>query len=156
MSRRRQAIKRSIIPDPIYNSEVVSKFINVSMLQGKKAVAGKVVYTALKILEERTKTEALKAFEKALENARPLLEVKSRRVGGATYQVPVEVTIDRGNALAMRWLIQFSRKKKGLPFSKRLANELTDSFNNTGSSVKKKDDTHRMAEANRAFAHYRW
>ncbi len=156
MSRRRQALKRQILPDPIYNNEVISKFINVSMYSGKKSVAESNFYSAMKILEERTKTEGLEAFEKALGNVRPLLEVKSRRVGGATYQVPVEVNEDRGNALAMRWIILNSRKKSGMPFARRLANELTDAFNNTGTSVKKKEDTHRMAEANRAFAHYRW
>jgi len=156
MSRRRRAIRRTVIPDPIYNSELISKFINMTMLDGEKAVAEKVVYSALETLAERTKTEALAAFEKALNNAKPLLEVKSRRVGGATYQVPIEIAKHRGNALAMRWLINFSRKKSGMPYSRRLANELTDAFNNTGTTVKKKEDTHRMAEANRAFAHYRW
>lgn len=156
MSRRRQAIKRSIIPDPIYGSEIITKFINVTMYSGKKAVAEKAVYSALEKLGERTKSQPIDAFEQALNNAKPLLEVKSRRVGGATYQVPVEISPQRGNALAMRWLISFSRKKSGMPFAQRLANELFDAYNNTGSSVKKKEDTHRMAEANRAFAHYRW
>jgi small subunit ribosomal protein S7 len=156
MSRRRRAIKRTVLPDPIYNSEMVSKFINVIMLSGKKSTAERAVYGALDILAERTKTEALTAFEKAMKNAKPLLEVKSRRVGGATYQVPIEIAHQRGNALAMRWILTFSRKKSGMPFSRRLANELTDAFNNTGSTVKKREDTHRMAEANRAFAHYRW
>jgi small subunit ribosomal protein S7 len=156
MSRRRQAIKRPILPDPIYNSELLAKFVNVIMLGGKKSTAEKVVYAAVDMLAERTKSEPLMAFEKALNNVKPLLQVKSRRVGGATYQVPVEVTPERANALAMRWVVMYSRKKSGMPFSKKLANELTDAFNNTGASVKKKEDTHKMAEANKAFAHYRW
>lgn len=156
MSRRRQAIKREVIPDPIYSSVILSKFINVAMQNGKKSTAEKAVYNALEMLSERTKKEPLEAFETALNNSRPLLEVKSRRVGGATYQVPIEVDEDRGNALAMRWIISYARGKSGSPFAKRLANELNDAFNSTGNTVKKREDSHRMAEANRAFAHYRW
>jgi len=156
MSRRRRAVKRSVLPDPMYNSEVVSKFVNAAMQDGKKSIVQKVVYDAIDSLAERSKADPLEAFEKALDNVKPLLQVKSRRVGGATYQVPVEVAPGRANALAMRWIITFSRKKKGMPFAKRLANELFDAFNNTGSAVKKKEDTHKMAEANKAFAHYRW
>ncbi len=156
MSRRRRAVKRSVLPDPMYNSEVVSKFVNAAMQDGKKSIVEKVVYDAIGSLAERSKADPLEAFEKALDNVKPLLQVKSRRVGGATYQVPVEVAPGRANALAMRWIITFSRKKKGMPFAKRLANELFDAFNNTGSAVKKKEDTHKMAEANKAFAHYRW
>ena len=156
MSRRRQAIKRTILPDTMYNSILIGKMIHIVMERGKKTVAESAVYNALKILSERSKMEPMEAFEKSMANVRPLLEVKSRRVGGATYQVPIEVTKDRGDALALRWIITYSRKKKGIPFEKRLAGELTDAFNNTGTSVKKREDTHRMAEANRAFAHYRW
>lgn len=156
MSRRRQAVKRMILPDSMYNNYLIGKMINIVMERGKKSVAEKAVYSALKILAERTKNEPIEAFDKAMANVRPLLEVKARRVGGATYQVPIEVQKDRGDALALRWIITFSRKKKGIPFEKGLASELSDAFNNTGSSVKKRDDTHRMAEANRAFAHYRW
>lgn len=156
MSRRRRAIKRSVIADPIYNSDLVSRFINVVMKQGKKDVAEKAVYQAIELLSERTKQDALDSFKQAVKNVKPSLEVKSRRVGGATYQVPIEVSGDRGNALAMRWLISYARKKSGGSISKRLANELTDAFNNTGGSVKKKEDVHRMADANRAFAHYKW
>lgn len=156
MSRRRQAIKREILPDPMYQSTLISKFVNIVMLSGKKSTAEKALYSAISLLAERTKDEPLAAFEKALSNVKPLLEVKSRRVGGATYQVPIEVSRDRGNALAMRWLVSFSRKKSGGSFASKLANELTDAYNNSGATYKKKEDTHRMAEANRAFAHYRW
>lgn len=156
MSRRRGAVKRKILPDPIYNSELVSKFINVTMRDGKKSIAEKAVYGALEVLSKKTETPALEAFEKALGNVRPLLEVKSRRVGGATYQVPVEVSKERGNALAMRWVLTYTRKKTNGPVSKKLSVELVDAFNKTGASVKKREDTHKMAEANRAFAHFRW
>ena len=156
MSRRRQAVKRTILPDSMYDSMLIGKMINIVMERGKKSVAEHSVYSALKILSERAKVPPMEAFDKAMANVRPLLEVKSRRVGGATYQVPIEVSKDRGDALALRWVISYARKKKGVPFEKRLAAELSDAFNNTGTSVKKRDDTHRMAEANRAFAHYRW
>ena len=156
MSRRRKAVKRTVLPDPIYNSELISKFVNATMLDGKKSVAQKVVYNAINTLAEKSKADPLEAFEKAIDNVKPLLQVKSRRVGGATYQVPIEVSPIRANALAMRWIIGFSRKKKGVPLAKRLGNELCDAFNNTGTSVKKKEETHKMAEANKAFAHYRW
>ena len=156
MSRRRQAVKREHLPDTVYNSTLIGKMINIVMERGKKTVAERSVYNAINILSEKTKVEPMEAFDKAMANVRPLLEVKSRRVGGATYQVPIEVPVDRGNALALRWVISYARKKKGVPFEKRLASELTDAFNNTGTSVKKREDTHRMAEANRAFAHYRW
>ncbi|MBN2144981.1 MAG: 30S ribosomal protein S7 [Candidatus Aureabacteria bacterium] len=156
MSRRRGAIKRPVSPDPIYNHYLVNRFINVAMIQGEKAIAEKIVYSALDMLSEKTKETGLSAFEKALSNVRPLLEVKSRRVGGATYQVPMEVTTERGNALAMRWIVWNARKRGTGSFKKKLANELLDAFNNTGISVKKREETHKMAEANRAFAHYRW
>ena len=157
MSRRRRAEKRTIDPDPVYNSNVLAKFINKVMLQGKKSLARKIVYGALDKFAKRVKAEnALEAFEQALENAKPQLEVKSRRIGGATYQVPIEVAPDRSMALAMRWIIGNSRGKVGRSMTEGLAMELSDCFNHQGTTIKKKDDTHRMAEANKAFAHYRW
>ncbi|MFT4554480.1 MAG: small subunit ribosomal protein S7 [Chlamydiales bacterium] len=157
MSRRRRAEKRSIDPDPVHNSAVLAKFINKVMLQGKKSLARKIVYGALDVFAKRVKAEnALEAFEQALENAKPQLEVKSRRIGGATYQVPIEVAPDRSMALAMRWIIGNSRGKVGRSMTEGLAMELSDCFNHQGTTIKKKDDTHRMAEANKAFAHYKW
>ncbi len=156
MSRRRRAIRRSILPDPIYQSTLVGRFINTTMVSGKKSIAETAVYKALEMLAEKTKINALEAFEKAMTNIRPLLEVKSRRVGGATYQVPIEVLPDRGNAVAIRWLLTYARKRGSGPIARKLAGELIDAFNNTGASVKKREDTHKMAEANRAFAHYKW
>jgi len=157
MSRRRRAEKREIDPDPRYNSKTLAKFINVLMLGGKKSVARAIVYDAIEDFSQRANQEnALEAFEEALENAKPSLEVKSRRIGGATYQVPVEIAHERRIALGMRWIIKHSRSKKGRTMTKALSTELYDCFNNQGSTIKKKDDTHRMAEANKAFAHYKW
>ncbi len=148
--------KRRISPDPVYNSVTVAKLINQIMRRGKKTIARKIVYGALDIIKEKTKKEPLEVFEKALENATPLLEVKSKRVGGATYQVPREVKGDRGLTLAMRWIISAARSKKGRPMREKLADELMSAAKNEGTAVKKKEDTHRMAEANRAFAHFAW
>ena len=157
MSRRRKAETRKIKPDPIHNSEVLEKFINKVMLHGKKSVARRIVYNALEKFSKRINTNnALEAFEQALENAKPSLEVKSRRIGGATYQVPIEIASNRRIALAMRWILTHSRKKAGRSMEERLANELADCYNNQGTTIKKKEDTHRMAEANKAFAHYKW
>jgi len=157
MPRRKQAIKRrEILPDTKYNSVLVSKFINKVMWNGKKSIAEKIVYRALDILAQRTKKEPLEAFQKALDNVKPEVELKSRRVGGATYQIPVEVKPERQVSLAMRWVIGFARERKGKPIAEKLAQELLDAYNGTGASVKKRDDTHKMAEANRAFAHFRW
>lgn len=157
MSRRRRAVKREIDPDPLYNSVVLAKFINKIMLSGKKSIARRIVYNAITKFAKRMKQDnPLEAFEQALENARPALEVKSRRIGGATYQVPMEIPADRRTAMAMQWIIKFSRDKAGKSMEDGLAAELADCFQNQGSSIKKKDDTHRMAEANRAFAHYKW
>ena len=155
MSRRHRAEKRKIKPDPLYNSEVLAKFINNLMLKGKKSIARNIVYTALEKFAGRVSAEnPLAAFEIALENARPSLEVKSRRIGGATYQVPIEIAPDRRTALAMRWIIKHSRSKAGRNMTDALVTELSDCFNNQGTTIKKKDDTHRMAEANKAFAHF--
>ena len=148
--------KHPITPDPVYNNIVVAKFINQVMRRGKKTIARKIVYGAFDIIKEKTKKEALEIFEKALDNAAPLLEVKPKRVGGATYQVPVEVKGNRKLTLAMRWLILGAKLKKGKPMREKLAAELIDANNNTGWAIKKKSDTHRMAEANRAFAHFSW
>ena len=156
MSRRRAAIKRDILPDPKYHDKDLAKFINIMMLNGKKSVAEKIVYGALDILVEKTKIEGMDAFNKALENIKPFVEVKSRRVGGATYQVPVEVRSSRQNALAMRWLVDASRKRGEKSMDRRLAGELSDAYEGKGNAVKKREDVHRMAEANKAFAHYRW
>jgi small subunit ribosomal protein S7 len=157
MSRRRRAEKREIIPDPVYQSRTLAKFINKLMLSGKKSVAQAIVYHAIKDFSERIKAETpLAAFERALDNAKPSLEVKSRRIGGATYQVPVEIPSERREAMAMQWLIMHARAKPGRSMAEGLSSELVDCFNNQGATIKKKDDTHRMAEANRAFAHYKW
>lgn len=157
MSRRRRAEKRTTAPDPQYNSELLAKFINKIMIQGKKSTARRIVYSALTKFAEKVKSNnPLEAFELALENAKPTLEVKSRRIGGATYQVPIEIAPDRRTALAMRWIINHSRSKSGRAMEDALTAELVDCFNNQGTTIKKKDDTHRMAEANKAFAHYRW
>ncbi|MBT3393692.1 MAG: 30S ribosomal protein S7 [Waddliaceae bacterium] len=157
MSRRHSAEKRQIKPDPLYNSVVLAKFINNIMLKGKKSLARSIVYNAMESFSKRVKAEnPLAAFETALENAKPSLEVKSRRIGGATYQVPIEIATDRRTALAMRWIIKHSRSKAGRSMTEGLAAELSDCFNNQGTTIKKKDDTHRMAEANKAFAHYKW
>lgn len=157
MSRRRRAEKRKIDPDPKYNSTVLSKFINKIMYGGKKSVASRIVYDAVEKFAQKVKAEnPVDAFEQALENAKPTLEVKSRRIGGATYQVPIEIAPDRRTSMAMRWIIRYSREKVGRTMADGLAQELADCFQNQGSTIKKKDDTHRMAEANRAFAHYKW
>ncbi|MBJ7450266.1 MAG: 30S ribosomal protein S7 [Parachlamydiales bacterium] len=157
MSRRHRAEKRKIEPDPIYKSQVLAKFINKIMEGGKKSVARHIVYRALEKFSKRVSAEnPLAAFEQALENAKPTLEVKSRRIGGATYQVPIEIPADRRTSLAMGWIITHSRKKSGRSMEDGLSTELSDCFNNTGTTIKKKDDTHRMAESNKAFAHYKW
>ncbi len=156
MPRRRRAQKRHILPDPKYKSRVVAKFINNLTYDGKKSVAEHIFYDAMEIIEKRQKKDPLEVFEKAMENVAPLLEVKSRRVGGATYQVPVEVRPGRRQALAIRWLIQYSRSRNERTMAERLASEFISAFKNEGASIKKREDTHRMAEANKAFAHFRW
>jgi small subunit ribosomal protein S7 len=156
MSRRSRAVKRPVAPDPIYGSETVTKFINNLMYAGKKSVAEGIFYDAMQMVEERAGQPAETVFQQALSNIKPVLEVKSRRVGGATYQVPIEVRPERRAALAMRWLIGFSRARGEKTMADRLAAEVLAASRNEGASIKKKDDTHRMAEANKAFAHYRW
>jgi small subunit ribosomal protein S7 len=156
MPRRREIAKRVVLPDPKYTDRTVAKFINAIMIQGKKSTAEGIVYGAFGLLAERSGEEALEVFKKAIENVRPMLEVKSRRVGGSTYQVPVEVRSDRRNALAIRWLINYARGRGEKTMVERLAGELLDASANRGAAVKKREDTHRMAEANKAFAHYRW
>src|SRR6056297_1387386 len=156
MSRKRKASKNEITEDPIFKDKRVNQFINHIMLDGKKSIARRIFYDSMDIIKEKTKKDSLDVFNQAMENVMPVLEVKSRRVGGASYQVPVEVSPERRVTLAMRWIINFSRSKTGKPYSERLANELLDAAQGTGVSVKKKEDTHRMAEANKAFAHYRW
>jgi small subunit ribosomal protein S7 len=156
MPRRRVAGKREVLPDPIYNSVMVSKFINGVMWQGKKAVAEQIFYGAMEKLAERTGDEPLKVFKKALDNVAPTLEVKSRRIGGATYQVPLEVSKDRRNTLALRWIVLNARNRNEKTMQDRLVGELLDAINNRGGAVKKREDVHRMAEANKAFAHYRF
>jgi len=156
MPRRRVAEKREILPDPKYNSKVVSKFVTIIMESGRKSTAENICYGAFDIIKEKTGNDPLKVFKAALENVKPLLEVKPRRVGGATYQVPVEIRPQRRMALAFRWIINYSRGRGEKTMRERLAGELLDAFNNTGSSIKKKEDTHKMADANKAFAHYRW
>jgi len=154
--RRRRAKKRDIIPDPKYKSKLVAKFINMVMERGKKAIAENIVYRCFTLLKEKTQKEPIEVFQKSLDNARPLLEVKPRRVGGATYQVPIEVKAERGTALAMMWIRDFARTKKGKPMEQKLADELLDAYNNQGAAIKKREDTHKMAESNKAFSHYRW
>jgi small subunit ribosomal protein S7 len=157
MSRRRGAEKRTILPDPKYGDQVLAKFINILMRSGKKSTAEKIVYGALDEMSSRNKgADPLELFNKALDNVKPIIEVKSRRVGGATYQIPVEVRSDRGMALAMRWLVDSAKKRSEKNMGLRLAGELMDASENRGSSIKKREDTHKMAEANRAFSHYRW
>lgn len=157
MSRRRRPEKREITPDPIYGSTLLSKFINKIMIGGKKSLARGIVYEAIEKFAQKIKSEnPLEAFEQALENAKPTLEVKSRRIGGATYQVPIEIPAARRISLAMFWIISHSRKKAGRSMVDGLSSELIDCYNNQGTTIKKKDDTHRMAEANKAFAHYKW
>jgi small subunit ribosomal protein S7 len=154
--RRKRAETRSTTPDPRYNSVVVAKFVNNLMERGKKSLATRIVYEAMDTLAERTKRPAMEVFEDALKNATPLVEVKPRRVGGATYQIPVEISSNRRMALAMRWLIDSARKRSGRDMAARLAGELLDASRNEGNTVKKREDTHRMAEANQAFAHFRY
>jgi small subunit ribosomal protein S7 len=156
MPRRRVVGQRKILPDPKFKNELLAKFINILMVDGKKSTAEKIVYGALDILAEKSDKDQLELFETALENIRPQVEVKSRRVGGSTYQVPVEVRPVRRNALAMRWLVEASRKRGEKSMAQRLANEMLDASDSKGSAVKKREDVHRMAEANKAFAHYRW
>jgi small subunit ribosomal protein S7 len=156
MPRRREVPKREILPDPKWNSKLVSKFINGIMRRGKKSLAESVLYGAFDLIEQRTKEDPLKVFEKAVENAKPVVEVRSRRVGGSTYQVPVEIRTNRRVSLAIRWIIAFAQKRAEKNMMNKLAGELSDAANNRGSSIKKKEDTHKMAEANKAFAHYRW
>ena len=156
MSRRHRAEKRIVLPDAKYGDKVVAKFINNVMEHGKKAVAEKIVYSAFDIIAQKSKQDALKVFAEALDNVKPLVEVKSRRVGGATYQVPMEVRADRRQALAIRWIIEDAQKSSESTMTERLANELLDALANKGSAVKKREDTHRMAEANKAFSHYKF
>ncbi len=156
MPRRGNVPKREILPDPVYNSVLVTKLINGVMLDGKKGVAQKVVYDAFEIIQNKLNRDPLEAFTEALNNIMPSLEVKARRVGGATYQVPIEVRPERRQTLGLRWLIGYSRKRGEKTMKERLAGEIMDAVNNTGSSVKKREDTHKMAESNKAFAHYRW
>jgi small subunit ribosomal protein S7 len=156
MPRRRVALKRVILPDPKYNDKLVAKFINKIMWEGKKNKAESIVYRSFDLIEKKTNSEPLKLFRTALENVKPVIETKSRRVGGSTYQVPVEVRPSRRVSLAMKWLLSFARDRKEHSMEERVAAELLDAANNRGSSVKKREDTHKMAEANKAFAHYRW
>jgi small subunit ribosomal protein S7 len=156
MGRKKKSIDRGHLPDTKYNSVVVTKFVCRMMWQGKKSINTRIMYDAMDSLQKKANAPALEVFLKALENAKPLVEVKSRRVGGATYQVPVEIRDSRREALAMRWLITAARARSGKSMADRLADELMDAYNNTGTAVKKKEDTHKMAEANKAFAHYRW
>jgi small subunit ribosomal protein S7 len=156
MPRRREVPKRIVLPDPKFNDKLLAKFINSLMLDGKRSTAERIVYAALELVNERAGEDPMPIFKKAIENVRPLLEVKSRRVGGSTYQVPIEVASGRRNALALRWLISYARSRGEKTMQERLAAELMDAANNRGAAVKKKEDTHRMAEANKAFAHYRW
>ena len=155
--RRRRAEKRKVIGDPKYNSDLVSRFISILMVDGKKTIAENIIYNALDILKEKTQDESsVKALNKAVDNVRPRLEVKSRRVGGATYQVPTDVTTARGTSLAMRWIRDYARNKKGKPMEIKLAEELVSAYKSEGPAIKKRDETHKMAEANRAFSHLRW
>ncbi|MBI5056781.1 MAG: 30S ribosomal protein S7 [Nitrospirae bacterium] len=156
MPRRRVVTNREILPDPLYNSKVVSKFISAIMKDGKKSTAARICYGAFDIIKEKTGGDPLKLFKTALENVKPVLEVKARRVGGATYQVPVDIRPSRRMALAFRWIINYSQARGERTMREKLAGELLDASNNTGSSIKKKEDTHKMADANKAFAHFRW
>ena len=154
--RKRRAVKRDVLPDPIYNSKLVTKLVNRIMLDGKKGVAQTILYDAFDMIKEKTGEEPMAVYEKALENIKPALEGKSRRVGGANYQVPIEVRPDRSEALALRWLVNYARLRGGHSMAENLANEIIDASNGVGAACKKREDTHRMAEANKAFAHYRW
>ncbi|MBR3162204.1 MAG: 30S ribosomal protein S7 [Bacilli bacterium] len=154
--RKRRATKRDVLPDALYKSKVVTKLINQIMKDGKKGTAQRIVYDAFETIKQKTNKEPMEVFEEAMKNIKPALEVKSRRVGGANYQVPIEVKADRAQALAFRWLAQYARLRNGHSMAENLANEIIDASNNIGASVKKKEDTHKMAEANKAFAHYKW
>ena len=154
--RKRRAVKRDVLADPIYNSKLVTKLINNMMIDGKKGKAQTILYDAFDMIKEKTGNDPMEVLNQAMENVMPSLEVKSRRVGGANYQVPIEVKPERRQALGLRWIIQYARLRGGHSMSENLANELIDASNNTGAAVKKREDTHRMAEANKAFAHYRW
>lgn len=156
MPRKGPVSKRDVLPDPIYNSKLVTRLINRMMVDGKKSVSQNVLYDAFNIINERTGKDPMEVFEQALKNIMPVLEVKARRVGGANYQVPVEVKPERRTTLGLRWLVNYSRLRNEKTMEERLANEILDAANNTGASVKKREDTHKMAEANKAFAHYRW
>jgi small subunit ribosomal protein S7 len=156
MARRRVAAKREILPDPLYNDAMITRFINKIMLKGKKSTAESIVYGSLDIIKDKTSMDPLEAFKNALDNVKPAVETKSRRIGGANYQVPIEVRPERQIALAMRWIIGFSRTRTEKTMKEKLAGELMDASNNRGNSIKKKEDTHKMAAANKAFAHYRW
>ena len=154
--RKRRAVKRDVLADPMYNSKLVTKLINTIMIDGKKGVAQTILYNAFDMIKEKTGKDPMEVFEAAMENIKPVLEVKSRRVGGANYQVPIEVRADRAQALGLRWLVQYARLRGGHSMAENLANEIIDASEGTGAAVKKREDTHRMAEANKAFAHYRW
>lgn len=154
--RKRRAVKRDVLPDPIYKSKIVTRLVNTIMLDGKKGTAQTIVYDAFNTVKEKSGKDPLEVFNEAMENIKPALEVKSRRVGGSNYQVPIEVSPARSQALGLRWLVKYSRDRGGRGMADNLANELIDAANGTGAAVKKREDTHRMAEANKAFAHYRW
>lgn len=154
--RKRRAVKRDVLPDPVYNSKVVTKLVNQIMLDGKKGTAQRILYEAFKIIETQTGENGAEVYQKALENVKPALEVKSRRVGGSNYQVPIEVSDDRSQALALRWIVNYAKLRNGKGMAINLANELMDAAKGVGGAVKKREDTHKMAEANKAFAHYRW
>jgi small subunit ribosomal protein S7 len=156
MPRKGNVARREVLPDPLFNSTLVSKFVNCAMWDGKKSTAENVVYDAFKIIQEKTGDDALKVFKKAVDNTKPVLEVKTRRVGGANYQVPVEVNPNRRTSLSIRWLISYARARKEKSMEEKLAAELLDAANNRGAAIKKREDVHKMAEANKAFAHYRW
>jgi small subunit ribosomal protein S7 len=156
MPRKGNIVKREVLPDPLYNSTLVSKFVNCIMWSGKKSTADSLVYDAFKIIQQKTGEDPLKIFKKAVENVKPVLEVKTRRVGGANYQVPVEVNANRRTSLSIRWLISYSRARKEKSMEEKIAAELLDAANSRGSAIKKREDVHKMAEANKAFAHYRW
>ena len=156
MPRKGHLVKREVMPDPVYNSKVVTKLINKVMWDGKKTIAEKIVYSAFDIVATKTGKAALEAFEQAMENVMPVLEVKARRVGGATYQVPIEISAERRQALGIRWLVEYARNRNDHGMDEKLASEIVDAINSQGGAFKKKEDTHRMAEANKAFAHYRW
>ncbi|HPE14224.1 MAG TPA: 30S ribosomal protein S7 [Bacilli bacterium] len=154
--RKRRAVKRDVLPDPIYNSKIITKLVNSMMLDGKRGKSQTILYDAFELIKKKTEQNPMEVFDKALENIKPALEVKTRRVGGANYPVPIEINDDRSQALALRWLINYARLRGGRGMAENLANEIIDASNNTGAAVKKREETHRMAEANKAFAHYRW